>query len=87
MTRRTGVRLAAVGSVAGFAAAAHWRLDAAYGPLRLSADPGDWMVLWELFRHGQIAGRVVLESVAVGTAAAVVPWLVLGLTRRRREPE
>jgi hypothetical protein len=45
------------------------------------------MVLWELFRHGQIAGRVVLESVAVGTAAAVVPWLVLGLTRRRREPE
>ena len=61
-------------------------MRAAYGPLNLSMDPGDWAVLWELLRHGQIAPRVVLESAALGAAAAAVPWLVLGLGARRRGP-
>ena len=67
-----------------FGAAVFLRMRAAYGPFNLSSDPGDWTVLWELLRHGQIATAVVLESVALGTLAAAVPWLAFWLTGRRR---
>ena len=84
MTRRAGAGLAAAGSVAAFAAAFFLRLHAAYGPFNLSADPGDWTVLWELWRHGQIATPVVAQGVGLGVAAAAIPWLVVGLARRPR---
>jgi hypothetical protein len=84
VTERGGVWLAGAGSVAAFVLAFFLRMRAAYGPLHLSLDPGDWTVLWELWRHGQIATRVVGEGVAVGAAAAAVPWALHGLTRRRR---
>jgi len=84
VTRRAGAWLAAAGSVGAFGAASFLRMNAAYGPFNLSVNPGDWMVLWELLRHGQIAARVVLQSAALGAAAAAVPWLVFGLTARRR---
>ncbi|HEY7602135.1 MAG TPA: hypothetical protein VIB60_06485 [Methylomirabilota bacterium] len=58
------------------------RMSAAYGPLHLSLHPGDWTVLWELWRHGQIATRVVGESALLGAAAAAVPWALLALSRR-----
>jgi hypothetical protein len=83
VTRRAHAALALVASAVAFGAAVFLRMRAAYGPLNLSSDPGDWTVLWELLRHGQIAPRVVLESVALGAVAAAVPWLVFGLTRRR----
>jgi hypothetical protein len=80
---RRGVWLAAAGSVAAFALAFFLRMSAAYGPLNLSFDPADWTVLWELWRHGQIAPRVVGEGAVLGAAAAAVPWAVLGLSRQR----
>jgi hypothetical protein len=70
--------------VAAFAVALFLRMNEAYGPFHLSARPGDWQVLWELLRHQQISGRVVLEGVALGLVAALVPWLLLGLAGRRR---
>lgn len=80
--------LAAAGSVAAFGAGVFVRMNADYGPFNLSIRPGnwpgDWQVLRELLAHGQIAPRVVLESVALGTGAAAVPWLIRALTARRR---
>jgi hypothetical protein len=70
--------------VAAFGAAVFLRMNAVYGPFNLSARPGDWQVLGELLAHGQIAPRVVLESVALGAGAAAVPWLVRALAARRR---
>jgi hypothetical protein len=83
VTGRKGVWLAGAGSVVAFALAFFLRMSAAYGPLNLSVDPADWAVLWELWRHGQIASRVVGEGVVLGTAAAAVPWAVLVLSRPR----
>jgi hypothetical protein len=84
MTRRTGAWLAAGVSVAAFLVAVYVRMSAAYGPFRLSTEPGDWRVLWELLRHGQIAPHVVLECAALGLATAAIPWLCFALTGRRR---
>jgi hypothetical protein len=81
--RQRSVWLAAAGSVAAFALTFFVRMSAAYGPLNLSLDPADWAVLWELWRHGQIATRVVAQGAVLGAAAAAVPWAVWGLTRRR----
>jgi hypothetical protein len=78
------VWLAAAASVAAFVLALYLRLNAAYGPFNLSWHPGDWMVLWELWRHGQIAGPIVAEGTALGAAAAAIPWLILALGRRGR---
>ncbi|HWC02408.1 MAG TPA: hypothetical protein VHF87_06540 [Methylomirabilota bacterium] len=86
MTRRTRAWLAAAGSAAAFAAGFFLRMNAAYGPLNLSAQASDWAVLWELWRHGQIASRVVLEGAALGAAAAAAPWIVFGLLDRRPGP-
>lgn len=83
MTRRTEAALAAAGSAAAVGAALFLRLRAAYGPFNLSTNPADWMVLWELLRHGQIAASVVLQGLGLGLALAAVPWLVFGLARRR----
>ena len=83
MTERRSAWLAAAGSVAAFAVTFFARMNAAYGPLNLSLDPADWTVLWELWRHGQIATRVVGEGAVLGAAAAAVPWALLGLARRR----
>jgi hypothetical protein len=69
--------LAAAGSVAAFGVASFVRMNQAYGPFNLSARPADWQVLWELLSHQQIDGRIVLESVALGLLAALVPWLLL----------
>ena len=74
MTLRRGAWLAAA-SAAAFAAAFYLRMNAAYGPLSVSPDPRDWILLWELLRYGQIAPRVVMESAGLGAAAAVLPWL------------
>ena len=82
MSRRGSAPLATVGSAVAFLGAFFLRMNAAYGPFRLSADPSDWTVLWELFRHGQITPRVVAESAGLGIAAAAVPWIVRGLARR-----
>lgn len=84
MTRRGGAGLAAAGSVAAFAAAFFVRMNAAYGPFNLSVHPSDWTVVWELWRHGQIASRIVVQSAVLGAAAAAVPWMVFGLLTRRR---
>ena len=63
-----------------FAAGFFLRMNAAYGPFNLSARPGDWTVLWELWRHGQIASRVVAgEPWWLAAAAAAVPWVTFGL--------
>jgi hypothetical protein len=83
LTRRTGAWLAAAGSVVAFGVAVYLRMSAAYGPFRLSVEPEDWRVLWELLRHGQIAPQVVLECAALGVAAAALPWLCLALAGRR----
>ena len=85
MTRRGGAWLAAAGSLVAFPAALYLRMNAAYGPFNLSVDPGDWAVVWELWRQGQIASGVVVEGAVLGAAAAGVPWVVLGLLTRRRE--
>jgi hypothetical protein len=74
----------AAGSVTAFAAAFFLRMDAAYGPFNLSFDPGDWAIVWELWRHGQIASGVVAQSVALGLAAAALPWMARRLIARRR---
>ncbi len=71
--------------MAAFALAFFLRMRAAYGPLNLSLYPGDWAVLWELWRHGQIATAIVVQGAALGAAAAMLPWAVLGLNRRRGE--
>jgi len=84
VTRRGGAWLATAGSAAAFAAAFFLRMNAAYGPLNLSFHPGDWTVVWELWRHGQIASRIVVQSAGLGAAAAAVPWMVFGLLIRRR---
>jgi len=84
VTRPAGAGLAAAGSVAAFAAAFFLRMNAAYGPFNLSVDPGDWTVLWELWRHGQIAAPVVAQSAGLGAAAAAIPWMVFGRLARRR---
>ena len=84
MTRRGGAWLATAGSAAAFAAAFFLRMNAAYGPFNLSFHPGDWTVVWELWRHGQIASRIVVQSAGLGAAAAAVPWMVFGLLIRRR---
>jgi hypothetical protein len=84
MTRRAGAWLAAAASAVAFGVAAYLRMSAAYGPFRLSADAGDWRVLGELLRHGQIAPQILLECVALGVAAAAVPWLCYALAGRRR---
>jgi hypothetical protein len=70
--------------VVAFAAGCFLRMNAAYGPFNLSFHPGDWMVLWELWRLGQIAPRIVVQSAVLGVAAAAVPWAVFGLLTRRR---
>jgi hypothetical protein len=59
-------------------------MNAAYGPFNPSLQSGDWAVLWELWRHGQIASRVVTESAVAGAAAAAVPWMVFRLLTRHR---
>jgi hypothetical protein len=88
VTRRGGAWLAAAGSLATFAAAFYLRLDAAYGPFNLSFHPSDWpadwTVVWELWRHGQIASDIVGQGAGLGAAAAGVPWVVFGLLTRRR---
>lgn len=84
MRRGWRVVLAAVPSGAAFAVAFVLRLDAAYGPFNLSASPSDWQVLWELWQHGQIARRVVIEAALLGAAAGLVPWAVLGAVAARR---
>jgi len=84
VTRRGKAWLAAAGSVAAFVAAFVLRMNAAYGPFNLSFHPDDWMVLWELWRLGQIAPRIVVQSAALGVTAAAVPWVVFGLLTRRR---
>ena len=82
MTRRWGVAVAAAGSVAAFCGGFFVRMNAAYGPFNLSARPGDWAVLWELWRHGQIASGVVAEAVGLAAAAATVPWVLRALLAR-----
>jgi hypothetical protein len=57
-------------------------MNAVYGPFNLSVHLDDWVVIWELLRHGQIALRVVLQSVVLGAAAAAAPWVVVGLATR-----
>jgi hypothetical protein len=84
VTPRRGAWLTLAGSAAAFVATFFLRMNAAYGPFNLAFGTGDWTVLWELWRHGQIASRVVAESVAAGAAAATVPWLILGLLIRCR---
>jgi hypothetical protein len=81
---RAATGIAAIASVAAFAAGVFVRMNAAYGPLNLSLDPTDWRLLVDLLRMGQIATRVVLESALLGIAAAAVPWLALLAFRRIR---
>jgi hypothetical protein len=75
--------LAAIASAIAFAAAVYLRMNAAYGPLHLSLRPGDWLILWELWQLGQIAPRIVAESIALGLVAAALPWGVLRALRHR----
>lgn len=84
MTRRRGAWLAAAASAAAFAAAFFLRMNAAYGPFNLSWHAGDWIVLWELFRHRQIAPHLVAQAAVLAAAAAVVPWVFFALSTRRR---
>jgi len=87
VTRATAAALAAAASAIAFAAAVYARMNAAYGPLNLSLDPSDWIVLWELLRYGQIRSGVVAQSAVVGVAAAIIPWAAFVLwIRRRRAP-
>jgi hypothetical protein len=79
VTRRAGAWLAGTASAGAFAAAFFLRMNAAYGPFNLSADAGDWIVLWDLWRQGQIASDIVAQSALVGAAAAAIPWLILGI--------
>jgi hypothetical protein len=85
MTRRTEAGLAAAGSAAAFALAFYLRMNAAYGPLNLSLRPDDWTVLWELWRHGQIAPGIVAQGAGLAAAAAAVPWVVFARRARDRE--
>ena len=70
--------------MAAFAVALFLRMNQAYGPVNLSARPGDWQVLWELLHHQQISGRIVLEGVALALLVGLVPWLLLGFATGRR---
>ena len=79
------VWLARVASAAAFVVAFFLRMNAVYGPFNLSVHLDDWMVIWELLRHGQIALRVVVQSAALGAAAAAVPWVLARLATRWRE--
>ena len=85
MTRRGMVWLAGVASAAAFVVTFYLRMNAVYGPLNLSVHLDDWLVIWELLRHGQIALRVVVQSAVLGVAAAAVPWVVVGLATRWRQ--
>ena len=82
MTRRWGPAVAVAGSVAAFCGGFFVRMNAAYGPFNLSARPDDWVVLWELWRHGQIASGIVAEAVGLAAAAATVPWVLWALLAR-----
>jgi hypothetical protein len=73
----------AAASAGAFVAAFYLRMNAAYGPLHLSWHPADWLVLWELWRYGQMATGVVVQAAALGVAAALVPWVALRLAARR----
>jgi hypothetical protein len=84
VTSRRAAGLAGTGSVVAFLVAFFLRMNAAYGPFNLSVDPADWTVLWELWRHGQIAAAVVAQGAALGVAAALLPWVALRLLSRRR---
>ena len=64
--------MAGVASAAAFVVTFYLRMNAVYGPLNLSVHLDDWLVIWELLRHGQIALRVVVQSAVLGVAAAVV---------------
>jgi len=79
------VWLAGVASVAAFVVTFYLRMNAVYGPLNLSVHRDDWLVIWELLRHGQIALRVVVQSAVLGVAAAAVLWVVVGLATRWRQ--
>jgi hypothetical protein len=83
VTRRGTAWLVAIGSVAAFAAAFILRMNAAYGPFNLSVQHSDWMVLWELWRNGQIAPRIVGQAAALGAGAAAIPWVLCRMTHRR----
>jgi hypothetical protein len=85
VTRRAARRLAGAGSLVAFPVAFFLRMDAAYGPFNLSLHAGDWTVVWELWRHGQIAPGIVAQSVGLGVAAAAIPWVVVGWLARRRQ--
>jgi hypothetical protein len=80
--RNAGV---AAASAVLFGVAFFLRMDSAYGPLNLTLDPRDWTVLWELFRYGQIATAVVVESAVLAVAAAVAPWILVALLARVRQ--
>jgi hypothetical protein len=84
VTRRSAAGLAAAGSAAAFVTALYLRLNAAYGPFNLSWNPADWTVLWELWRHGQIARDVAGQAVVLGAAAAALPWAIFWSWSRRR---
>jgi hypothetical protein len=81
VTGRPGAALVTVAGLVAFAAVFYWRLDAAYGPFNLGREPADWLVLWELWRAGQIAGSVVAQAVGLGALAAAAPWLLRALWR------
>ena len=55
VTRRRGAWVAAAGSVAAFCADVLRPDERGLRTLQSVARPGDWTVLWELWRHGQIA--------------------------------
>jgi len=84
VTQRGGPWLAGAGSAAVFVAAFFLRMHAAYGPFRLSVHSADWMVLWELWRQGQIDASIVGQALGLGAAAAAVPWVLFGVLGRRR---
>lgn len=66
-----------------FAAGFYLRMNAAYGPLNLSLYREDWVLLWDLFRYGQVSSRVTMESAAAGAFLAVLPWAGVWAARRR----
>lgn len=76
MSRRFGMPATVAASLLLFLAGLYLRLRAAYGPFNLSLRPGDWIVLWELLRTGQVSTRVLLEGGLVGLLLAGVPWLL-----------
>jgi hypothetical protein len=83
MTRSRAITLTVLTSAAAFCLGFYLQLNAAYGPFNLSWHPGDWLVLWELWRAGQIAPQVVIQAGWLGLAAAAIPW-VIGWRRCRQ---